>query len=129
MRVPAAAIGLCYPISGINRFVERLGVNVAKRILVAAEEFRDDAMVDIGFLDYLVAREELEVKSSELSQRIAGLAPLAVRAMKEILQEAAAGDIDMTNARSLSERCAKSEDLQEGFRAQREKRAPEFQGA
>jgi enoyl-CoA hydratase/carnithine racemase len=129
MRVPAAAIGLCYPISGINRFVERLGVNVAKRILVAAEEFRDDAMVDIGFLDYLVAREELEAKSSELSQRIAGLAPLAVRAMKEILQEAAAGDIDMTNARSLSERCAKSEDLQEGFRAQREKRAPEFQGA
>jgi enoyl-CoA hydratase/carnithine racemase len=36
MRVPAAAIGLCYPLSGINRFVECLGVNLTKRILVAS---------------------------------------------------------------------------------------------
>ena len=56
MRVPAAQIGLCYPVGGINRFVERLGVNLAKRILVAAEEFDASAMLHIGFLDHLVAR-------------------------------------------------------------------------
>ena len=34
MRVPASVIGLCYPVEGIERFVSRLGVTLAKRILV-----------------------------------------------------------------------------------------------
>jgi len=129
LRVPAAQIGLCYPLSGINRFVERLGVNLAKRILVAAEEFDAPAMLQIGFLDHLVAREDLQVHTNELAQRIAGLAPLAVQAMKQILQQAAAGEIDMESARELSQRCATSDDLQEGFAAQREKRPPKFGGS
>jgi enoyl-CoA hydratase/carnithine racemase len=129
MRVPAAAIGLCYPISGINRFVERLGVNLAKRILVASEEFSADAMLEIGFLDHLVLPAQRGQMTDKLAQHIAGLAPLAVKSMKQILQQAAAGGIDMDEARELSDRCSSSEDLQEGFAAQREKRQPRFQGA
>lgn len=128
MRVPAAAIGLCYPLSGINRFVESLGVSLAKRILVASEEFDADAMLEIGFLDHLVLPAQLEETTAELAQHIAGLAPLAVRAMKKILQQAASGELDMDDARSLSQVCAESEDLQEGFAAQREKRKPQFKG-
>jgi enoyl-CoA hydratase/carnithine racemase len=128
LRVPAAQIGLCYPLGGINRFVERLGVNLAKRILVSAEEFDAASMLHIGFLDQLVDRAELDERSAELAERIAGLAPLAVQAMKNILQQAAAGNIDMESARQLSQRCAESEDLQEGFAAQREKRPPRFLG-
>lgn len=129
MRVPAAAIGLCYPLSGINRFVERLGVNVAKRILVAAEEFDAETMLDIGFLDHLVMRAQLEEKTAEIAGRIAGLAPLAVTAMKHILQQAAAGAIDVEAAALLAEKCQNSRDLQEGFAAQREKRSPRFSGS
>ncbi len=44
LRVPAAAIGLCYPISGINRFFERLGLSAAKRMLLAAEEMSAETM-------------------------------------------------------------------------------------
>jgi enoyl-CoA hydratase len=129
MRVPAAAIGLCYPLSGINRFVERLGVNLAKRILVASETFDAQAMLDIGFLDHLVAQPQLKEKSDELASHIAGLAPMAVRAMKTILQQAAEGQIDWKQAKGLSDQCLESSDLQEGFAAQREKRAPRFTGA
>jgi enoyl-CoA hydratase/carnithine racemase len=128
LRVPAAQIGLCYPLSGINRFVERLGVNLAKRILVAAEEFTAEDMLRIGFLDHLVPRAELDARTDEMAARIAGLAPLAVQSMKTILQQAAAGGIDMDEAQVLSQRCAESEDLQEGFAAQREKRPPKFTG-
>ncbi len=128
MRVPAAAIGLCYPLSGINRFVERLGVNLAKRILVAAEEFDAEAMLHIGFLDHLVLANQLEAFSQEMAHRIGELAPLAVQAMKSILQQAAAGGIDADIAQGLSRRCQASEDLQEGFLAQREKRPPRFSG-
>lgn len=129
MRVPAAAIGLCYPLSGIERFVERLGVNLAKRILVASEEFDADAMLEIGFLDHLVLRAQLEETTHSLAQHIADLAPLAVRSMKKILQQAAGDGINIEEARALSQQCSESEDLQEGFAAQREKRKPLFKGA
>ena len=129
MRVPAAAIGLCYPLGGINRFVERLGVNVAKRILVAAQVFPADEMLAIGFLDHLVARDELAEKSQEIADNIAALAPLAAQSMKRILSQAAAGAIDPVEAQQLAQRCAQSEDLQEGFRAQAEKRTPQFTGS
>ncbi len=128
LRVPAARIGLCYPIGGINRFVERLGVNLAKRLLVGAEEFDANAMLEIGFLDQLVAPDRLAAAVEETTDRIAGLAPLAVQAMKAILQQAAAGAIDMDAAMALSRQCSESDDLQEGFAAQRDKRAPRFNG-
>ena len=128
MRVPAAAIGLCYPLSGINRFVERLGVNLAKRILVASEVFDADKMLEIGFLDHLVLPAELEHFALDKASHIAHLAPLAVRAMKEILHQAAAGGIDMDSAGELSRQCQDSADLIEGFAAQREKRSPKFSG-
>lgn len=128
LRVPAAAIGLCYPLQGISRFVERLGVNLAKRILVASEEFDAEAMLDIGFLDHLVLPSQLEGSVEARAQHIAGLAPLAVQAMKKILQQAASGSMDMEIAEALAARCLESEDLQEGFAAKREKRVPKFKG-
>ena len=128
MRVPAAAIGLCYPLSGINRFVECLGVNLAKRILVASEEFDAQAMLEIGFLDHLVLRPQLEQATVDLAQHIADLAPLAVQAMKKILDQVASASINLEEVGSLTQRCRESADLQEGFAAQREKRQPLFKG-
>lgn len=128
LRVPAAAIGLCYPLTGIQRFVERLGVNLAKRILVASEEFDAEAMLNIGFLDHLVLPGQLEAAADDFALHIAGLAPLAVRSMKTILQQAATGGIDSEQAQRLSQLCLDSEDIQEGFSAQREKRKPRFKG-
>ena len=129
MRVPAARIGLCYPISGINRFVECLGVATAKRILLAAEEFNAEGMLGIGFLDELVEGATLETRCFALAESIAGLAPLAVQAMKKVIAQAAARSVDVEEAQALARRCATSDDLQEGFAAQREKRAPRFVGS
>ncbi|MFK8050991.1 MAG: enoyl-CoA hydratase/isomerase family protein [Halioglobus sp.] len=128
LRVPAAAIGLCYPLSGMQRFVERLGINMAKRILLAAEEFDAQAMLEIGFLDHLVEAQQLERHTASLADNLAAMAPLAVRAMKDILQQAATGEIDMDSAKALSRQCQESTDLVEGFTAQREKRTPIFTG-
>jgi len=129
MRVPAAAIGICYPPSGVRRLVQSLGVNVARRMLLAAEEFDARSMLDIGFLDHLVLPGQLAAASSELAGHIAGLAPLAVRSMKEILGQVVAGSVDEPRARELLDLCAASTDLQEGFAAQQEKRQPRFSGS
>ena len=128
MRVPAAALGLCYPLSGINRFVRCLGVNMAKRILVASEEFDAQAMLANGFLDHLVLPGQLEETATAQASHIAELAPLAVRSMKKILKQAADGGVDHDDAEALMALCSSSEDLQEGFAAQREKRRPLFKG-
>jgi len=128
MRVPAAAIGLCYPLAGINRFIECLGVSLTKRILVASEEFTADNLLEIGFMDHLVLPQNLDGFATDFAEHIAGLAPLAVQSMKRILRQAAVGAIDPEVARELSTRCLTSQDLQEGFAAKREKRSPRFEG-
>ena len=128
LRVPAAAIGLCYPAAGIARFVEKLGANVSRRMLLASETLESAELQRIGFLDYLVPREQLDERVEELALHIAGLAPLATRAMKELLLQAESGGIDAERAAALATLCDQSDDLQEGFAAQREKRSPRFAG-
>jgi enoyl-CoA hydratase/carnithine racemase len=129
MRVPAAAIGLCYPLSGLARFVERLGVQVAKRILVASESFDAQQLFELGFYDHLVVSEEFEQFGIDYANQIAGLAPLAVRSMKAILDQVAAGTVDDGMVDKLSTLCLESQDLQEGFAAKKEKRSPRFIGS
>ena len=73
-------------------------------------------------------RGRLGAESEAFAQHLAGLAPLAVRAMKQILGGIARGAVDATQAARLAQRCAGSRDLQEGLAAQREKRAPRFTG-
>lgn len=128
LRVPAAQIGLCYPASGIARFVERLGVGPAKRLLMVAEEFTGEDLLHLGFLDHLVLPSQLDQSAEQLASRLAGLAPLAVQGMKILIQQAAGDGIDLSQATTLAQRCLDSRDLQEGFAAQREKRPPRFSG-
>ena len=126
--VPAARIGLCYPASGIARFVERLGVSAAKRLLLAAESFSGEELLHLGFLDHLVLPSQLDRSAEELASRLAASAPLSVQAMKALIQQAARGGIDPADADRLVQRCLNSDDIREGFAAQREKREPRFSG-
>lgn len=128
LRVPAASIGLCYPAAGITRFVEKLGGNAPRRMLLASEALYADELQRIGFLDYLAPRDQLDERVEELALHIAGLAPLSTRAMKELILQAESGGIDGDRAHELAQGCSESDDLQEGFAAQREKRSPRFAG-
>jgi enoyl-CoA hydratase/carnithine racemase len=126
--VPAARIGLCYPLAGLQRYVDKLGLSAAKRILVVAEELDAAELRLIGFLHRAVPRERLEAESAALATHLAGLAPLAVRGMKRLLGAIARGELDREDALATIRRCAESGDLQEGLAAQRERRAPVFRG-
>jgi enoyl-CoA hydratase/carnithine racemase len=126
--VPPARIGLCYPLRGIERFVQVLGVATAKRLLVASEEFNAEQLLDIGYLTDLTDRGELNNKVKALAERIAGYAPLAVKAMKQLCNDVASGQLDRQRAQEMIQHCNNSDDLQEGLRAQKEKRVAEFNG-
>lgn len=128
LTVPAARLGICYPPGGLRRYVTRLGLGLASRILLAAEELDADEMLRTGYLTHLVDREELDRRVDRLTERLVGLAPLAVRNMKRILLATASGESDMDELADLVEACAASEDLREGLRAVREGRDPDFAG-
>ncbi len=128
MRVPAARIGLCYPLAGLQRYISKLGLDVATRMLVGAEEFDATGLREAGFLHRVLPSESLLADAEALAHSLAGLAPLAMRTMKRLLGEIARDTLDVQAARAAIDACAASADLREGLAAQREKREPRFSG-
>ena len=128
LRVPPATMGLCYPISGIETFTKKLGPNVSKRLLLAAEKLEGEALIQIGFLDSLVARTELNGVAYAYAEQLAANAPLSVQGMKKIVDAIVDNSLDREAAKAIADQCWNSEDLKEGLVAQKEKRAPRFNG-
>jgi len=128
MFVPPARLGIHYPLPGLERLVARVGVSVAKRIMMANETFEDRDLLAVGWVDRLVSPERLGETVDEFAARLAALAPLAVQGMKRTLNEIAAGLADPALVRDRVKRTFLSEDHKEGLAAFAQKREPAFKG-
>ncbi|MBV1907576.1 MAG: enoyl-CoA hydratase/isomerase family protein [Pseudomonadales bacterium] len=126
MFVPPARLGIHYPVQGLNRFVSRLGLGPAKRILLAVETFDSTTLSEMGFLDYLVNPAKLTERTQALVSELKKLAPLSVQTMKATLNEIARHDIDPDKIKARIALCGKSDDHKEALRARAEKRDPVF---
>jgi len=127
LRIPAAAIGLCYPVEGIERLTRRLGPSLARRVLVAAETFTAEQMLSLRMIDAVHPSAALPDAAQEYAESLLVLAPMAVTSMLEIIRQLEIGQLDRRHAKSLAAACSDSDDVQEGIAAQREKRSPRFQ--
>ena len=128
MHMPPAKLGLIYFAPGLKRLVSRIGLGAAKRLLLSAETMSAETLLEIGFLDRLVAPEALSAETDALAARIEALSPLAVQGMKKLLNDIAAGELDADAAEQRALASFRSEDAKEGIRAFKEKRAPRFSG-
>ena len=126
--LPPARIGLCYPLSGIERLVSRLGVTAAKRLLLANEVLDGEELFRLGFLTHLADSTDVNSEALSLARQIVELAPLAVSAMKSICDDMAKPVFDPEEARKLETLCHQSRDFREGLSAVLEKRPPLFRG-
>ncbi|MDD9910599.1 MAG: enoyl-CoA hydratase-related protein [Ahrensia sp.] len=124
--VPAARLGLAYPVEAMADIVASVGAQNAKHLLFTAERFNAEQMADMGFLNQVVTAERLEEVVMDLVTRIADLAPLTHRATKAAIAAALGGDI--ARAERLGADTFDSSDYAEGRAAFREKRKPRFTG-
>lgn len=128
LRIPATALGLHFYRGGLERMVARLGLPVARRLLLAAESFDAEAACAAGLLDRVVPPEALAHEVAAFSQHLAGLAPLALLPMKRHMNAIARGRLDAGALAGDIGRALASQDLQEGGRAWAERRPARFTG-
>lgn len=128
MFVPPAKLGIHYDPAGIGRVQQRLGAQMARRVFLLAEKFEDQALLDCGFLDYLLEPGALGAKAEALANTVASLAPMAVQGMKRTILEISRGTLDADAAAARIASCFASDDHREGLAAMQEKRPPKFTG-
>ncbi|NYT66466.1 enoyl-CoA hydratase/isomerase family protein [Alcaligenaceae bacterium] len=129
MFMPAAKLGLHFYPGGMVRYISRLGLNQAKRLFLTAEKIHADEMLRIGFLTEIVPEDQLTTRLNELSQLLAGMAPIALVGIKKHLNLVARAQVN-TDEIEAGVRCSESSrDISEGALAWKEKREPQFQGS
>jgi enoyl-CoA hydratase/carnithine racemase len=129
MRMPAAALGLHYYPSGLRRYVSRLGMSAAKLAFLSAEPLDAETLLRIGYLHERVPTGRLAGRVDELARQVAGLAPIALRTLKESLNELGRGEFDLARLREREAMTMRSDDFAEGRRAFKERRPPVWKGS
>lgn len=103
---------------------------VAMEILVTAEPITAQRGYELGLVNRVVPAAELQGATTAMAERIAAMAPLSVRAGKALVYAAAERGWSeaLEEGDRIYESVYLSEDAQEGPRAFREKRKPNWQG-
>jgi enoyl-CoA hydratase/carnithine racemase len=130
MAIPAARLGLGYGIDGTKRLVETVGHANAREIFFTGRRYDAAEAFSIGLVHRIVPAAELEAFVRKTAEGMAENAPLTIAASKILIEEFVrpAGEPDLAKGLAAIERCALSEDYQEGRKAFMEKRKPRFRG-
>ena len=130
MAIPAARLGLGYGVDGTKRLVETVGHANAREIFFTGRRYNAAEAFSIGLVHHIVPTAELEAFVRKTAEGMAENAPLTLAAAKILIEEFVrpSGEPDLAKGLAAIERCALSEDYQEGRKAFMEKRKPRFRG-
>lgn len=127
---PEVRLGIMPGAGGVQRFLRATGKYAAMRWLLTGDRLSGAEALRLGLVSEVVADDEVLPHALKLAEKLAGLAPLAVRSIKEsiLLGPDAPLSVALQLERKAFQLLFASEDRTEGTQAFLEKRKPEFKG-
>jgi len=124
--IPAAKLGVGYPLDATERLVGLVGPGMAADILLTGDRFGADRAATMGLVQRVVPRNKLEAEVQSIARTIADGAPLTHAASKASIRATSGSDGDA--AAEAIRACWKSADFAEGRAAFAARRPAEFTG-
>jgi enoyl-CoA hydratase/carnithine racemase len=114
-----------------RRFVETVGPANTAEIMYLADPVDSGRAREMGLVHKVVPDDQLLAAASQWAEKIAGNAPLSVRAMKQTIARVMnqAFEVEHKDLDELGNQVRSSQDAKEGVRAFLEKRKPVWKGA
>lgn len=128
--VPAARLGVGYSTAFVKLLSDLIGPSRAKEFLYTARRYSAEEAYEMGLVNRIIPKAELENTVRTYAQEMAQNAPLTQRATKIIMGELLKPEStrDMEKCERAVGDCFDSEDFKNARRAFMEKRKPVFNG-
>lgn len=125
-----AKIGLAPSWFLAKKLLEVMGPVGAREMLLLGDPLPASRMAELGLIYKAVPAGELETAARAVIDRLAGNAPLSLKAMKALMVRAMAfrDGIEHRDVDALVAAASASADAREGIAAMLERRAPKFEG-